>query len=235
MMVSSRVEEIISFLNEYTIVGYSTMLQFFNGYYSQIERLFAENDEPIAIIVTGPIASGKSTMVYNLINSHLFGNLDFKSTDAYMEYNGIIMSSDRKDYYDKYKALCYKEIENAIKNKYSFIWETVISKEEKFKWIDIIKNNNYKIIGVYIGNDNINLNIDRARFRENYGKWHVDDKKIISRYNICMKNLRRFSKLTDETIIVDTTNNNACLAAYCEEGNVIYKDNSSCNWINKYI
>ena len=234
-MDNLRVEEIINFLNTYKIVDYPTILKFFNGQYSQIERLLLHKNEQVAVIVTGPIASGKSTMVYNIINSHLFGDMEFKSTDTYLELSGVNFSEQQKKIYEYYKSLCYEKIESAVKQGHSFIWETVISKEEKFKWIDYIKANGYKIIGIYIGNDNIELNIDRAQCREKQGKWHVGEDKIISRYDICMSNLKRFSKAVDEAIIVDTTNNNAHLAAYCDKGKLIYKDSISCMWVNQYM
>ena len=165
-------------------------------------------------IISGANGSGKTTFASNYAE---LKNIEFINADE------IAKEFDPKDI-QKYKVKAGKEFFRRLKDNlnknYSFIIETTLSGKYL---IDIIKNakqNDFKIILIYLFLESKNENILRVRNRVLNGGHDVPQNDIIRRY-YRSKNLfwNTYKFLVDEWIIFFNGDDN--FEIVCENENII--------------
>ncbi len=229
-----NVDAVITFMENYKIVDHDSIIKKLHIAINN-RSIGIHDNKQVAIIVTGPIAVGKSTLIYNMFDYFDFDGIEYIGTDIYyLKCKRFLSINTFKERYNKCKYYAYDRIRNAIAEGCPFIWETVISKKEKFEMIKEIKDSGYYIIGLFLGNDSVNINIQRAIERAKYyNPWNVKKEKIESRYKVCMNELINFCKLVDTAILVDTSESGE-LVMYKEEEKILYYD-EYCKWISQYL
>lgn len=155
-------------------------------------------------IISGGIAAGKSTLSYNFINHFNLENLPFVSTDVY--YSKFFLNDDQfEKYYDKARKFTDERLELYIKNEESFVWETVLSKDKKRKFIEKCKNEGYEIVCLFVGLNNAEEAIKRSKARHLEGDHFVAEEFISDRHKKSIEALKWISNLADTLVVFDNS------------------------------
>lgn len=217
---NSKSKYAIDFVNNITIKNFNetTDLLIKYAHIKTTEEFYKNNVSKTIYIVTGPIGAGKSVISENLIRVFELENLDFVSPDIfYKVLFGDIPEIEIK--YEMGKQSAENRKNKLIDNNKSFIWETVISKEEKFNFINKCKQHDYKIVGFFVGTESPSICINRVNKRHLEGEHPVSQEKVIARYYDCMNNFQRFSSMTNELYVIDNTDEKPVLLLYEEHDN----------------
>ena len=156
-------------------------------------------------IITGGIASGKSTLSYNFIKHFDFINLPFVSTDVY--YDIFFANNDQFDkYYDKARKYTDERLDLYRESGESFVWETVLSKEKKRVFIERCKKEGYTIVCLFVGLENPHTAVERSISRATDGDRSVSPDFVLDRYNKSLSSLEWISLLADTLVVFDNSN-----------------------------
>lgn len=184
-------------------------------------------------IVSGGIASGKSTFASKIFTSDYFKEIEFVSADVYARTLFNVSCDIKFNHKLAKKYMAYKQKKLIAKNV-DFVWEVVPSKTEKLDFIHECKTkHNYDIVIFFVGTANINLNLARSSHRVNQGAEPVYVDKIRSRYQICMNNLFYLFTLASKMYIFDNSDELKLLA--CKDGSTLYVFNKGVGWLNDYL
>lgn len=156
------------------------------------------------ILVSGGIAVGKSTIVWNLINLFDLAKIPYISANKYYDKYFKGKSTFIKDY-NAARELTDKELNTFMTNSTTFIWETVLSKSKKRDFIAQLKSRGYKIISFFVGVDDFNISIDRAKKRERLGYYGVKENFIRDRHFKSLKSLSWLYANSDIFIAIDNS------------------------------
>lgn len=176
------------------------------------------------ILVTGPIGAGKSTFIEIMMkNNHFFTEFEFISTDLYFglyfhEKNG----NDSEDY-AKAKKYCWYKLNKSVSLGNSFIWETVVAKEDKIDFLKKCSNSGYNIICLFISVNNISLLTSRITERSHQGWYNIPQSKIENRLEMVMKNMKTLIHLSNEFIVIDASNGYKPIFSVCNKSLVTYE------------
>ena len=192
--------------NDYRLETYDTVSSFLNNQFksNNLQTNLYEAGEKVAYIVTGGIASGKSTFIFNMIQKFGLENFPYIGTDSNFSMKEI--KGDVMDTYNEARKSTDILIRTYLDKGYSFIWETVLSKEKKFKCIDMLKKNGYVIICILLGTENESIEISRHKKREESVKFTVKKTFIKDRHFKNIYALRRLYKIADYLFVYDSTN-----------------------------
>lgn len=157
-----------------------------------------------AFIVTGPISSGKSTIITNAIKLLNLFNYTLISTDIIYKviFPNILNFEDQ---YSKGKEYTYKLLNELIQDGFPFIWEMVFAKNDKISQLLTIKSAGYKTCGIFVFVDNAKITINRTNAKKDDGEHFVSADKVERRYSETISNLTLFDANVDELIIIDNT------------------------------
>ena len=160
-------------------------------------------DNGTMIIVVGANGSGKSTYIANYL-TQTDKKIKYVNADvAEKEFFGSI-----EDDVKRAKAsmnYTMELVENIIKDKTSFIYETVFSHPSKLDLVKKAKSYGYKIVAIYVSTQNVNINLSRVAIRASQGGHDVPKDKIISRYGRTKENVNLLKDLADEFIVFDNS------------------------------
>ena len=147
---------------------------------------------PEIIVFAGPNGSGKSTITKMA-----------KIIEPYINADDI----KRTNYCSDLKAaqIAEKMRENAILDKKSFTFETVLSTERNLNLLKRAKKQGYFIRCIYVLTSDVNINIVRVRSRESLGGHGVPEDKIRSRYEKAFKLIGELVEICDVVHIYDNT------------------------------
>lgn len=147
---------------------------------------------PEIIVFAGPNGSGKSTITKMA-----------KVIEPYINADDI----KRTNYCSDLEAAQFAEKlrENAISNKNSFTFETVLSTERNLNLLKKAKEQGYFIRCVYVLTSDVNVNVMRVRSREALGGHGVPEEKIRSRYEKALKLIPELVAVCDILHIYDNT------------------------------
>lgn len=147
---------------------------------------------PEIIVFAGPNGSGKSTITKMA-----------KIIEPYINADDI----KRTNYCSDLEAaqIAEKMRENAILNKKSFTFETVLSTERNLNLLKRAKERGYFIRCIYVLTSDVNVNIMRVRSRETLGGHGVPEDKIRSRYEKAFKLIEELVEICDVVHIYDNT------------------------------
>lgn len=151
------------------------------------------NDKlPEIIVFAGPNGSGKSTITKMA-----------KVIEPYINADDI----KRSNYCSDLEAaqIAERMRENAIANKNSFTFETVLSTERNLNLLKKAKKQGYFIRCVYVLTSDVNVNVMRVRSREALGGHGVPENKIRSRYEKALRLVPELIEVCDVLHIYDNT------------------------------
>lgn len=147
---------------------------------------------PEIIVFAGPNGSGKSTITKMA-----------KVIEPYINADDI----KRTNYCSDLEAaqIAEKMRKNAILNKKSFTFETVLSTERNLNLLKRAKEQGYFIRCIYVLTSDVNVNIMRVKSRETLGGHGVPEDKICSRYKKAFKLIEELVGICDVVHIYDNT------------------------------
>lgn len=147
---------------------------------------------PEIIVFAGPNGSGKSTITKMA-----------KVIEPYINADDI----KRTNYCSDLEAaqLAEKMRENAIANKDSFTFETVMSTDRNLKLLMMAKEQGYFIRCIYVLTSDVNINVFRVESREATGGHGVPEDKIRSRYLKALKLIPELVEVADVMHIYDNS------------------------------
>ena len=151
--------------------------------------------KPLALFLAGTNGSGKSSL-RDL-------TLDFKNEFIIMDPDKITKENGGNNVLGGKKVIeLFKE---CINNKKSFVIETTLSGKSVLNRLKEAKNAGFKVEMIYVGLDNVDLNIQRVANRVAKGGHNIPTDAIIKRYNSSRENLIQCINLLDKLEIYDNT------------------------------
>lgn len=158
-------------------------------------------------VIAGSIGSGKTTIANLLLKYPDFKDIEYVNADLYARmYFGI--SSDNKANHELAKKYQIFKIDRLINQGKDFIVEVVPTKEKKVSFLRKAKDiYGYKIIILYIYTDDVCINLSRVNKRNASGDFYVSDDEVISRFDICNKNIVLLKSIADELLFVNNSSN----------------------------
>lgn len=160
----------------------------------------SSDNNPLLVIIAGPNGSGKSTFQKS---QESLKHIPFVNADNIAK---SLFKDIGKEESQKAQNIAQKQIENFIKEKQSFCFETVFSHPSKIDLIKRAKENGYTVELVIISTENPNINIIRVKNRFKKGGHDVPTDKIKERYPRTLKNLSEAVLFVDSFEIIDSSN-----------------------------
>lgn len=179
-------------------------------------------EQKILYLVTGPIGSGKSTLIKPFIEIYRLNNIELISTDLYLNALFLRNTASLSESYSNAKDFTWYKLKKKLEKQEPFIWETVLTKRNKIDFLLSCKNSSYKIVTMFIYVNSVELSIERVERRHKEGCYNIPRVKTITRYNEMMDNLRFIYEASDEFMAIDNSNNYPQLAFYAVDGKSKY-------------
>ena len=162
-----------------------------------------KNIKPEMIIIAGPNGSGKTTVTQKFLHHEwsegvLYINPDQIANDVFGDWNS-------RDAVLKAANYCTELREKCLKEKTSFVFETVLSGDDKIDFILRAKEAGFFIRIFFIATDHPSINASRIVNRVMEGGHDVPISKIISRYYKSISNCEVIAKVVDRLYVYDNS------------------------------
>lgn len=190
------------------------------------------NNEKILYLVTGPIGAGKSTYARCLVSYFGLLSLEYICADIYYLLYFKDLSLAEEKAYAKAKQYCNYKLNRAASQERSFIWETVVAKENKLELLDSFLSQGYILKCLYVGMGDNNISLARVAQRHTQGWYTVPQSKTISRHKESMNYLAELIQMAHSMIIIDSTFNQGKIVMWKQNRIIQYYD-STCKWLPK--
>lgn len=161
---------------------------------------------PSLCIVAGPNGSGKTTMTEQLLkyewtDNSIYINPDNIAKEELGDWNSpvAVMKAAEKATTLRYECL------NAGDD---FVFETVLSSEEKVEFVRKAKQQGYFIRIFFVCTESPEINVSRITKRYLSGGHEVPISKVVSRYYKSLLNMRRIINLVDRAYFYDNSIDN---------------------------
>ena len=161
------------------------------------------NIKPELIIIAGPNGSGKTSVTKKFLHHEWAEGTTYINPDEVA--NDIFGDWNSKDAVLKAADYCAKLREDSLKNKQSFVFETVMSADDKVDFILRAKENGFFIRLFFISTDTPIINASRIANRVMKGGHDVPISKVISRYYKSIENCKTISSVVDRLYIYDNS------------------------------
>ena len=153
-------------------------------------------------IVAGPNGAGKTTFATEFLPSEA-ECLNFINADLIA--NGLSPFQPDKVAIEAGKIMI-RQMNEFVRNKESFAFETTLSGKEYAKKIRDWKSQSYEIIIYYLKLPSVDLAIERVRLRVSQGGHNVPEDTIRRRYDRSWENFQHIYKdLADSWTVFDTS------------------------------
>ncbi|MGB3650137.1 MAG: zeta toxin family protein [Rivularia sp. (in: cyanobacteria)] len=155
--------------------------------------------KPNLIIIAGANGSGKSTLTRGIFQN---SNLPIIDPDAIArEINpsspeSVAITAGRQ---------AVNQINSYLINNQSFGAETTLSGNNYLKIMDKAKKKGFEVSLIYIGVDDVNININRVQLRVRRGGHNVPASDVRRRYQRSMNNLYKAIEIADNTKVYDNS------------------------------
>jgi predicted ABC-type ATPase len=162
-----------------------------------------DNFRPVLIVIAGPNGSGK-TSITNKILQHkwvegcTYINPDIIAQEQFGDWNSQEAITKAVKYASDLREKCLSEQTN-------FIFETVLSAEDKLEFLKRAKDNGYFIRLFFVCTNHPSINASRIARRVMEGGHDVPISKIISRYSKSIVNCAVISELVDRLYVYDNS------------------------------
>lgn len=158
---------------------------------------------PEMIVIAGPNGSGKTSVTRKFLHHEwaegtLYINPDEVANEVFGDWNSAeaVMKAAR---------YCTELREKCLKERKSFVFETVMSSDEKVDFIFKAKQAGFFIRLFYISTSHPSINASRIANRVMKGGHDVPIMKIISRYYKSIENCKLVSSVVDRLYVYDNS------------------------------
>ncbi len=161
------------------------------------------NRKPELIVIAGPNGSGKTTITQQFLyhewtDGVVYINPDQVAKDLFGDWNNKQAVLDAANYCEEWRERCLKE-------KVSFVFETVFSAEDKIDFILRAKEAGFFIRIFFISTEHPSINAARITNRVMEGGHSVPIDKIISRYYKSILNCETIATVVDRLYLYDNS------------------------------
>ena len=155
------------------------------------------------IVIAGPNGSGKTSVTRKFLHHEwaegtLYINPDEVANDVFGDWNST-------DAVMKAAKYCTELRERCLRKRTSFVFETVMSSDEKVDFIFKAKQAGFFIRLFYISTSHPSINAARIANRVMKGGHDVPITKIISRYYKSIENCKLVSTVVDRLYVYDNS------------------------------
>lgn len=159
--------------------------------------------KPTLIVVCGPNGSGKTSITHKILNhkwieNSIYINPDEIANNLFGDWNSLDAIINAANYAKVLREKCIEE-------GTSFIFETVLSAEDKIDFLFVAKQKGFFIRVFFVGTESPTINAARIVQRVIGGGHDVPIVKIISRYSKSIANCAVISKFVDRLYVYDNS------------------------------
>lgn len=170
----------------------------------------SSNKSPELIIIAGPDGSGKTTITTQFLHHEwsegiLYINPDIIAQEKFGDWNSTEAVLKAAQY-------CESLRENCLREKRSFVFETVFSAKDKIDFILRAKAAGFFIRLFFIATSSPTINASRIANRVMEGGHDVAISKIISRYQKSIINCSLIAPIVDRLYVYDNSVDDAMAA-----------------------
>ena len=160
---------------------------------------------PELIVIAGPNGSGKTSVTTKFLHHEwadgtVYINPDQVANDKYGDWNSRDAVLKAANYCEEWREQC-------LKDKVSFVFETVFSAEDKIDFLIRAKEAGFFIRLFFISTEHPSINAARIAKRVMEGGHDVPIPKIISRYTKSIENCETVARLVDRLYVYDNSVN----------------------------
>ena len=161
--------------------------------------------KPELIVIAGPNGSGKTSVTTKFLHHEwadgtVYINPDQVANDKYGDWNSRDAVLKAANYCEEWREQC-------LKDKVSFVFETVFSAEDKIDFLIRAKEAGFFIRLFFISTEHPSINAARIAKRVMEGGHDVPIPKIISRYTKSIENCETVARLVDRLYVYDNSVN----------------------------
>lgn len=162
------------------------------------------------IIVSGPNASGKTTLIKNNEQTLLNNNFSIILPDEILKYATSLTDRDE---------VIGEHIDNAITAKKNILIETPFQNEAFISRIEEIKKTGYETTLYQVYLNNVKESINRVDDRFKKGGLYISDKQVFENYHANFKSISNiFHKFNHSYFINNSVDKNFALTAHFQAG-----------------
>ena len=172
-----------------------------------MHEMGSSNKSPELIIIAGPNGSGKTTITTQFLHHEwsegiLYINPDIIAQEKFGDWNSTESVLKAAQYCENLRADCLRE-------RRSFVFETVFSARDKIDFILRAKEAGFFIRLFFIATSSPAINASRIANRVMEGGHDVAISKIISRYQKSIINCSLIASIVDRLYVYDNSVDNA--------------------------
>lgn len=162
-----------------------------------------KNRKPELIVIAGPNGAGKTSVTQKFLHHEwadgtVYINPDEVAKDRFGDWNSPEAVISAANYCKEWREQCLKE-------KISFVFETVFSAEDKIDFLIRAKQAGFFIRLFFISTTNPSINAARIAQRVMKGGHDVPITKIISRYYKSIENCKIVTPVLDRLYVYDNS------------------------------
>ena len=159
--------------------------------------------KPELIIIAGPNGSGKTSVTKRFLHHEwaegtTYINPDEVANEMFGDWNNKEAVLNAANYCTEWRERCLVE-------KKSFVFETVMSADDKVQFIIKAKNAGFFIRLFFISTESPKINASRIADRVMKGGHDVPIPKIVSRYFKSIENCKAISSIVDRLYVYDNS------------------------------
>lgn len=172
-----------------------------------MQKMESSDKSPEMIIIAGPNGSGKTTITTQFLRHEwsdgiLYINPDIIAQEKFGDWNSTESVIKAAQYCENLREDCLRE-------RRSFVFETVFSSKDKIDFLLRAKSAGYFIRLFFIGTSSPTINASRIASRVMEGGHDVAISKIISRYQKSIINCSLIASIVDRLYVYDNSIDNA--------------------------
>ncbi|MCX6153061.1 MAG: zeta toxin family protein [Candidatus Kapabacteria bacterium] len=159
--------------------------------------------KPVLIVIAGPNGAGKTSITSKILQHQwvegcIYINPDIIAQERFGDWNSQTAVKKAIEYSSDLREKC-------LSDKVNFIFETVLSAEDKLDFLKKAKDEGYFIRLFFVGTNHPSINASRITRRVMQGGHDVPISKIISRYSKSIANCAIVSKMIDRLYVYDNS------------------------------
>lgn len=165
--------------------------------------MYKSSHRPELIIIAGPNGSGKTSVTQKFLHHEwaegtIYINPDEVAKEKYGDWNSREAILSAANYCAQWREECLKE-------RKSFVFETVMSAEDKIDFIIRAKEAGFFIRLFFISTSHPSINAARIASRVMKGGHDVPIPKIVSRYYKSIENCKTLVPIVDRLYVYDNS------------------------------
>lgn len=190
---------------------------------------------PWMVMIAGPNGAGKSTFYKKVLQPDpFFKKVEFINLDNLAkEMAGD--DNDPNDYMFAAGKIISERLNEKIKKKKSFIYETTASGKTHLKIMEEAKKKGFKITTIFIGLSSAELSHLRVQQRVNEGGHNVPPEDIERRYPKIIKNFPDTLKVSDISAVFDNSGKTPFKLIFLMDESQFWIFHSYPSWLNKSL